>query len=100
MMMISALPWSSAGAATPVSGAGTVTMALTSSAPSARYSFCDISTGKSLIGGVLLGCRGRGRVRGHDHRGVVPAAGLERGTDQWRGGAPRLGQRPGQGPVG
>ena len=97
MMMISALPWSSAGAATPVSGEVTVTMALTSSAPSARYSFCEISTVKSvLIRRLLLGCRCRGRIGGHDHRDVVHAAGLYREADQRRGGTQRVGQRPGQ----
>src|SRR5215831_1996221 len=70
-MMISALPESAAGPASrpsPEAAAGdvTVTMALTSSPPSGRYSFWEISTVKSgwLIGRLLLGIEPGGRRRG------------------------------------
>src|SRR5215831_14221146 len=71
MMMISALPESAAGPGGPpspdvVAGDVTVTMALTSSPPSGRYSFWEISTVKSgwLIGGLLLGIGPDGRRPG------------------------------------
>src|SRR5215470_1038855 len=70
MMMISATPppASAAGAsdlppADPVPAEVTVTMALTSSPPSGRYSFWETSTVKSgwLIGGLFLCIGGNGR---------------------------------------
>src|SRR5258708_40212618 len=65
MMTISAKPAAGAGAGPvpddAVSGDVTVTIALTSSPPSGRYSFWATSTVKSgwLIGGLLLGVGGR-----------------------------------------
>ena len=55
MMMISAPPELAPEAGSPVSGEVTVMMALTSSPPSGRYSFWEMSTVTSLIGRVLLG---------------------------------------------
>src|SRR5262249_5005547 len=101
MMMISALSRASTGAASPVSGEVTVTMALTSSPPTGRYSFWAISTVKSvLIGRFLLRFWCGGRERGQDHRDVVRAAGLQRELHQRRGRAQRVAQRPPQPPPG
>src|SRR5215813_8241550 len=124
MMMISAMPAPAAAdgvsdrpSADPVSGEVTVTMALTSSPPSGRYSFWETSTVKSgrLIGGQFLCIRGdsrhggqglvvtlrrprreRGEYDGH----VVRAAGFDRERDQRRRRAERVGQRQRQGQLG
>src|SRR5262249_8511352 len=97
MMMISALSRPFTGAAGPVSGEVTVTMALTSSPPTGRYSFWAISTVKSaLIGRFLLRFECTRRERGQDHRDVVRAAGLQRELHQHRGRAQRVAQRSGQ----
>src|SRR5258708_27634632 len=100
MMTISAKPAAGAGAGPvpddAVCGDVTVTIALTSSPPSGRYSFWETSTVKSgwLIGVLLLGIRGDGRCpgrrlivapggrrrrreRGEDHCHVVHAARLQ-----------------------
>src|SRR5215469_9070468 len=124
MIMISAMPppASAAGAsdrppADPVSGEVTVTIALTSSPPSGRYSFWATSTVKSgwLIGGLILCIRGDSRHRGQGlvvrlrrprrERGeyggdVVRAAGFDRERDQRRRRAERVGQRQRQGQLG
>src|SRR5690242_4400301 len=65
-MMISAPLVLADDAASPSAGAVTVMMALTSSPPTARYSFWEISTVKSgwLIGRRLLGIGASGLRRG------------------------------------